>query len=748
MDPLHFGSKELLQTENVAFTSGKTIFSQLENLVKKNEPIIDVIKGSDDAMKHFEEVFPEIYQSNDVGKIGKETFKLWNESSNNIRVELDVEATAAAVNGNVMEEGRKFDVYIGGPAALTGAALQARSGHNPQNVLYGHDGRRGASNWKGSASYFHIRDAVPVYYWPDNHGAYTLYATAKHFVQRNLNTDKYLQEVSTDPSWNKLRLNWSAFLKEPSIAWLFAKNQYYALQDVGLHKPGTQLRGIEEQTAAATMNHAYLTKEIFSEIRSPKPLLLESEDSRCALYTFMGGEKDVEETQSVVNSLTEIGGEKLLDHQYLSKEEIADRGYNPDVVKRAAVFPKDGNFPPYLDGQMESLITEEGGQVWDNMVLEKILVSPTEDGSDAKVTRVAWKNTVTGEIQTIGVNSLYLSLGPSMKKLEVNLPANYNPAKLGLNSFKNSLGFRTESKDTQYFNFMKPTLMSIAQYISSRVGSGVNMLNKMMLAAGSSMVFMVRVEKAKVADDRLRRFRDYIDGHNKHIIRLGEKDVTIGDKTYTYFVMQTTGGGHFPYRYAHAETALNVFKANVVPMLGLDEEHIDYEVLQVRSCARGVTAQNAFRMSAPASNMVMVYGIGGIGMSVMAGNALLMKAIMSLRQKLSAGTIDNAEFAQKLQTSDFGSNIEHWNKANPFTQNYAQFFDAVKNPKQIAKTFGFKKPEPLATPALGRRSELPNTYLDQPPLPSALPFQARLLARVAPSFYTVQRNLKWLRRMH
>merc|ERR1719204_3049317 len=640
-------------------------------------------------MKHFEEVFPEIYQSNDVGKIGKETFKMWNESSNNIRVELDVEATAAAVNGSVMEEGRKFDVYIGGPAALTGAALQARSGHNPQNVLYGHDGRRGASNWKGSASYFHIRDAVPVYYWPDNHGAYTLYATAKHFVQRNLNTDKYLQEVSTDPSWNKLRLNWSAFLKEPSIAWLFAKNQYYALQDVGLHKPGTQLRGIEEQTAAATMNHAYLTKE-----------------------------------------------------------EIADRGYNPDVVKRAAVFPKDGNFPPYLDGQMESLITEEGGQVWDNMVLEKILVSPTEDGSDAKVTRVAWKNTVTGEIQTIGVNSLYLSLGPSMKKLEVNLPANYNPAKLGLNSFKNSLGFRTESKDTQYFNFMKPTLMSIAQYISSRVGSGVNMLNKMMLAAGSSMVFMVRVEKAKVADDRLRRFRDYIDGHNKHIIRLGEKDVTIGDKTYTYFVMQTTGGGHFPYRYAHAETALNVFKANVVPMLGLDEEHIDYEVLQVRSCARGVTAQNAFRMSAPASNMVMVYGIGGIGMSVMAGNALLMKAIMSLRQKLSAGTIDNAEFAQKLQTSDFGSNIEHWNKANPFPQNYAQFFDAVKNPKQIAKTFGFKKPQPLATPALGRRSELPNTYLDQPPLPSALPFQARLLARVAPSFYTVQRNLKWLRRMH
>jgi len=403
---------------------------------------------------------------------------------------------------------------------------------------------------------------------------------------------------------------------------------------------------------------------------------------------------------------------------------------------------------PGIADRMQKEITEEGGQVWDNMVLEKILVSPTEDGNDAKVTRVAWKNTSTGEIQTVGVNSLYLSLGPSMKKLEVNLPANYNPAKLGLNSFKNSLGFRTESQDTHYFNFMKPTLTSMMQYLSSRIGSGVNMLNKMMLASGSSMVFMVRVDKAAVQDERLRRFRDYIDGHNKHIIRLGEKDVTIGDKTYTYFVMQTTGGGHFPYRYAHAETALNVFKANVVPMLGLDEEHIDYEVLQVRSCARGVTAQNAFRMSAPASNMVMVYGIGGIGMSVMAGNALLMKGVMALREKLSSGAIDSTQFAQKLQTSDFGADIKHWNKANPFTQNYAQFFDAVKNPRQIAKTFGFKKPEPLAAPAPGRRSELPNAYLDQPPMPSALPFQARLLARVAPSFHTVQRNLKWLRRMH
>ena len=129
----------------------------------------------------------------------------------------------------------------------------------------------------------------------------------------------------------------------------------------------------------------------------------------------------------------------------------------------------------------------------------------------------------------------------------------------------------------------------------------------------ASIVFMVRVDCSKVPDEGLRCFRDHIDGHNKHIIRLGEKDVYFGEKKYRYFVMQSTGGGHFPAKNAHAETALNVFQANIIPILGLDREGIEYDILQVRSCARGVSAQNALRMAAPASNMVMVYGLGGIG---------------------------------------------------------------------------------------------------------------------------------------
>ena len=102
-------------------------------------------------------------------------------------------------------------------------------------------------------------------------------------------------------------------------------------------------------------------------------------------------------------------------------------------------------------------------------------------------------------------------------------------------------------------------------------------------------------------------------------------------------------------------------------------------------------------MSAPASNMVMVYGLGGIGMSTMAGNALLMKAIMSQRQKVSQNIIDGIDFKDSLKNSGTIGDILHWNKPNPFNQNFAQFLDNANNPKILAKKFGIqKKSLPLA----------------------------------------------------
>ncbi|ESO92648.1 hypothetical protein LOTGIDRAFT_233083 [Lottia gigantea] len=661
MDPLYDGSVHLDSDRNVNFSSGNKILNELTQLVKTNEPLSEILQAPDYVLDHFSNLFPDIVQSNSVGKLHKDDFKLWEKSNNDIKIELDP-------NPNAMDDSDGFDVYIGGPAALTGAALQARSKQNPQKVLYGHNGKLGVSNWKGSASYVHIRDAVPVYYWPNNHGVYLTYATVKHFLQRYLQPDKYMKDICEDPHWNKLRFNFINFLKEPSILKIFAKNQIKALQDVGLHIQGTALNPPEKTTAHVSCHHASLTQEILDELNASKPFFLKSNKDAYALSVFLGSKKEVAETASVFNHIKRDAGGNILEYRFLHVDEIKERGYDPNFVPKAAAFSNDGYLPPYIGTDMLKMIRDEGGFVNEKLQLLKILVQLEKNG-DVTVTKIVWKHTESGEIKTTPVNTLYLSLGPSMKRLEVCQPSE--------NQLKDILN---TSDSIASPNPLVPSKISKSlNKIKSQ-----NLLKKMMHASGMSIVFIVRVDKAIVPESKMTRFRDHIDGHNKHIVRLSEKQVHIGEKTYQYFVLQTTGGGYFPSKEVHAETGLNIIKANAIPLLGLNDEGVEFDILQARSCARGVTAQNVFRFAAPASNMVMIYGIGGIGMTTMAPNALLMKAIMTLRKRLASGTMSVSEFQQRLKTSQFVG-IPHWNKPNPFKRNYAQFMD---NPNLISQKLG------------------------------------------------------------
>jgi hypothetical protein len=81
--------------------------------------------------------------------------------------------------------------------------------------------------------------------------------------------------------------------------------------------------------------------------------------------------------------------------------------------------------------------------------------------------------------------------------------------------------------------------------------------------------------------------------------------------------------------------------------------------------------------------MVMLYGIGGIGMTTMAPNGLLMKAVMNSREELALGKISNEEWQMNLQTARF--TIPHWKATNPFQRNYAQFMDNIDQPQVFAK---------------------------------------------------------------
>ena len=72
------------------------------------------------------------------------------------------------------------------------------------------------------------------------------------------------------------------------------------------------------------------------------------------------------------------------------------------------------------------------------MQLKTILIKPTANEDDVKVTRILWENMKTGELQSTSVNSLYLSLGPSMKSMQINVPQEMLPM---TTKIQNMLGF-------------------------------------------------------------------------------------------------------------------------------------------------------------------------------------------------------------------------------------------------------------------------------------------------------------------
>ena len=48
---------------------------------------------------------------------------------------------------------------------------------------------------------------------------------------------RYMSDIATDPNWNKLRMSLGNFLREPSIAGLFLKNQWYGKVMIKLKVP-------------------------------------------------------------------------------------------------------------------------------------------------------------------------------------------------------------------------------------------------------------------------------------------------------------------------------------------------------------------------------------------------------------------------------------------------------------------------------------------------------------------------------
>ena len=182
----------------------------------------------------------------------------------------------------------------------------------------------------------------------------------------------------------------------------------------------------------------------------------------------------------------------------------------PSHFKQAVEFLNDGYFPPYIGEEMEEVIRGSDGTVDGGLRLKKVFVEPTQWGDDAKVSRIICERLATKTLVSFRVKSLYLSLGPS------NLSVDVIPPAAGGNG--GSLFERLEESVNK-----------------------TNLLSPMMWAAGASMVFVVKVDEAIVGSEAMRRFRDHIDGHNKHVVRLGEKTLRVdGGKQFRVFAFQVS----------------------------------------------------------------------------------------------------------------------------------------------------------------------------------------------------------------
>ena len=114
--------------------------------------------------------------------------------------------------------------------------------------------------------------------------------------------------------------------------------------------------------------------------------------------------------------------------------------------------------------------------------------------------------TNVNQLVSYKVKSLHLSLGPSITSVNVVRPP--PPSRSG---------FKDVNVDGD--------IVGIWRLVERRLGRNrkwKNLLNPMMWAAGASMVFIVKVDERVVGVEEMRRFRDHIDGHNKHVVRLGE----------------------------------------------------------------------------------------------------------------------------------------------------------------------------------------------------------------------------------
>ena len=197
-------------------------------------------------------------------------------------------------------------------------------------LLYCHDGKRGASNWKGGASYYTVHEAMPMYYWPGASGIKVLLGTLQQHLEKTLDYKHYCKQVSEDPQWNRLRLSIKGLIREPRAVLVFAKNTMLAVRDTCL-----SMWPAESTSAYTSTHHAFASQEIVSKMNLPKPPILTSSAQSKSLHLTLGTTKGTEELHQVLDKIVSICG-SIVDYNKVSTSQLVERGYKVDFVKQVS----------------------------------------------------------------------------------------------------------------------------------------------------------------------------------------------------------------------------------------------------------------------------------------------------------------------------------------------------------------------------------------------------------------------------
>ena len=552
----------------------------------------------------FRRIFPELVQTRGITLLRQrdengQLFQRWLDDHNRIEIEFEAEETHPKNTEHIDA------LFVGGPSTVVAALLyQMRYPH--ERILHAFADRFD-SNHDGSASHFHQRHSVPLYVFPDNRGHYYLYID---LYKRLIGNQRLAHRAETDRNHVKLTLAWSN-IKVRHLFTIFLPNLWHMLTDLWL------IRDKKKTKMAQSMQHSFRTTPIVEAIHRCTGLPIES-------MILRGKHK--------ANAINFSDEDERYYYTWLNQygrfpfNEISRHSFG-DGVQQVFDFPEDGMLAPMvIDNLKKALVkTSRCGFQLKELYVK---VDPL-DQQQVRISSLEWMDVNTLKQHRVTVNRLFLSLGPSGTVRII--PPRLSWWRHALDCLTQQ---RREKVSKRQMGGYTPTLTSLWRHTLNAVKNtffrGTECLKDWDWAAGSSSVIILGVDLQRTDRVQLDIFGRFLEGPNQHWSLMAQRDVTLFESTeneapvrhYRFFAIQMTGGGNFPSRFSKPEYMVSLLSTTEhMYNLKAVRDHAFYDIVQSRSCARAVSAQNTIAFAYLADNAVINYALGGIGMTTMFSNA-------------------------------------------------------------------------------------------------------------------------------